>query len=155
MGCELNNTPTSKVEERLSKYQMVDKVVGINEKIEFLTNDDVLTEAQREKYYNIVKKQYKSLAYNIKDETIDGENAVITVQIEVMDYKKAIDEYSANNDYDKMHIEQYHNGRIEKLEVVKDKITYTMEFNVSKDKNGNWKLEELDSDMEQKILGVY
>ena len=155
MGCELNNTPTSKVEERLSKYQMTDKVINIDDKMQFLTDVNVLTEDQKEDYHEIVSKQYKSLSYNVKDETVDGESAVVEVQIEVMNYKKAIDEFDLEMSYDGMHSEQYHSDRIEKLMKVKDKVTYTIEFNVNKDNDGNWKLEELDSSIEQKILGIY
>lgn len=148
VGCDLNNTPTSKVEEKLSNYQMLDSSIDVNEKISFFANGDNLTDVQIEKYRKIIEKQYKTMSYNIKNETIDGDSAVVEVQIEVLDYTTVIERL--DND-----IEKYHNDRINKLNDVKDKITYTIEFSVTKNVDGDWKLDDLSSVYEQKILGIY
>lgn len=155
LGCELNNTPTSKVEERLSNYQMISNNININDKVQLLTDGDNLTESQIGEYKSIIEKQYKNLAYNVKDETLDGESAVVEVQIEVADFKSAIEELNREVDKNVVGVEQYNESKIEKLKEIKDKVTYTIEFSVSKDINGNWNLEELDSTEEQKLLGIY
>lgn len=155
VGCDLNNTPTSKVEELLSNYQMLSEDINVDEKILFLTNGDVLTEKQKIDYKGIVTKQYKSLSYNVKDETVDGDNAIVEVQIEVMNYKDAIDGYSMNVDKNTTYLEQYHKDRIEAIKGVRDKSTYTIEFLVVKDDDGKWKLDNLSSVDEQKLLGIY
>lgn len=155
LGCDLNNTPTSKVEEKLSNYQMIDQSINVNDKIQFLTDGDNLTESQIEEYRKIVEKQYKSIAYNVKDETVDGESAVVEVQIEVLDYKSALEELDGDVDRNLVSVEQYNEKKIEALKQAKDKVTYTIEFQVNKDIDGNWNLETLNSIGEQKILGIY
>ena len=41
------------------------------------------------------------------------------------------------------------------VEKAKDKVTYTIEFDVIKDKDGNWKLTSLDNETIKKIQGMY
>ena len=86
-GCNLGNTPTSKVEDLLMKYQKLDQdiITDINDVLE----EENLTEEQKERYKKLLENQYKNLSYKIKDEQIDGDNAIVTIELEVMDYKKA------------------------------------------------------------------
>ena len=42
--------------------------------------------------------------------------------------------------------EEYNNAKLEALENAKEKVTYTIEFNVTKDQDGNWKLTSLDNE---------
>ena len=79
VGCSLANSPTSKVEDLLTKYQTLDKDIktGIDEVI----NEETLTSEQKDRYRNLIEKQYKNLAYQIKDERIDGDTATIPVFI--------------------------------------------------------------------------
>lgn len=154
VGCSLANSPTSKVEDLLTKYQTLDKDIktGIDEVI----NEETLTSEQKERYRNLIEKQYKNLAYQIKDERIDGDTATITTEIEVLDYKKAINEavskYQDRNDYT---VEEYNNSKLDSLEKTKEKVKYTIDFEVVKDKNGNWKLSSLSNETIKKIQGMY
>ena len=152
VGCSLSNTPTSKVEELFSKYQKLDK--DIEGEIDDLLASETLTEDQKDRYRKVIENQYKKLTYEIKDEKIDGDNAVVTTQIEVLDYRKAISELNTEvgNDYD---ILEYNNKKLDKLEGVKDKVAYTLEINVVKDDDGNWKLSNLSSNDIKKIQGMY
>ena len=57
-------------------------------------------DTQSTSYKELMKKQYKDLTYTIKEELIDGNNATVTVEIEVYDYNKAINDaetYYKNN----------------------------------------------------------
>lgn len=154
VGCSLSNTPNSKVEELLSKYQMLDS--DIKEGINTVIEEESLTSEQKERYRKIIEKQYKNLTYEIKDEKIDGNIAVITTEIEVMDYKKIVNEtndsYLGRNDYT---VEEYNNTKLDALEAAKDKVTYTIDFEVIKDGNGNWKLSSLNNEIIKKIQGMY
>ena len=152
VGCSLSNTPTSKVEELFNKYQMLDE--DINSQITNLLEIETLTNEQKERYRKVIEDQYKNLVYEIKDEKIDGDNAVVTVQIEVLDYRKAISEFNTNedNNYDVL---EYNNQKLDKLEKVKEKVAYTLEINVFKDTEGNWKLSNLSNDDIKKIQGMY
>lgn len=154
VGCSLSNTPTSKVEELISKYQMLDS--DIEAGIDGVLAEETLTEEQKERYRKLIERQYKNLSYEIKDEEIDGTVAEITVEIEVLDYKKGVNDtnnaYQGRNDYT---IEEYNNAKLEALENTKDKVTYTIEFEVIKDEDGNWKLSSLNNETIKKIQGMY
>ena len=154
VGCSLSNTPNSKVEELLSKYQMLDS--DIKEGIDTVIDEESLTSEQKERYRKLIEKQYKNLTYEIKDEKIDGNTAVITTEIEVMDYKKIVNEtndsYLGRNDYT---VEEYNNTKLNNLEASKDKVTYTIDFEVIRDNNGNWKLSALNNEVIKKIQGMY
>ena len=154
VGCSLSNSPTSKVEDLLTKYQMLDK--DIKDGIEEVVNEETLTSNQKERYRKIIEKQYKNLTYQVKEEKIDGDTSTITTEIEVIDYKKAINEaiskYQGKKDYT---IEEYNNTKLDALEKAKEKVKYTIEFEVKKDNNGNWKLSSLSNETIKKIQGMY
>ena len=150
VGCSLSNSPTSKVEDLLIKYQMLDK--DIKDGIEEVVNEETLTSNQKERYRKIIEKQYKNLTYQVKEEKIDGDTSTITTEIEVIDYKKAINEavskYQGKTDYT---IEEYNNTKLDALEKAKEKVKYTIEFEVKKDNNDNWKLSSLSNETIKKI----
>ena len=148
IGCSLGNTPTSRVEDKLSKYQMLDKDISLS--YTNLTSDTEINQDIRNRYEELIKKQYRNLSYEVKEEEIDGENATVTVQIEVMDYKAVFDKYN-KNDYDK---EKYHELVLDALEDVKDKIAYTIDFSLTKNDNNNWQVNELTKEDREKLLGI-
>ena len=154
VGCSLSNTPTAQVEDLLSKYQMLDD--DIKDGIDDVVEGESLTIEQQNRYRKLIEKQYKNLSYEVKDEEIDGDIATITVEIEVMDYKKVVNEtndiYQGRGDYT---VEEYNNTKLDNLENAKDKVTYTIDFEVIKDEDGNWKLSSLDSETIKKIQGMY
>lgn len=154
VGCSLSNSPTSKVEDLLTKYQMLDK--DIKSGIEEVVNEETLTSNQKERYRKIIEKQYKNLTYQVKEEKIDGDTSTIITEIEVIDYKKAINEavskYQGKTDYT---IEEYNNTKLDALDKAKEKVKYTIEFEVKKDNNDNWKLSSLSNETIKKIQGMY
>jgi len=102
-GCDtLMNSPTNEVENFLSKYQKQDSSV-INQLDDVIDKDETLNDTQKKDYRNLMKKQYQNLTYKIKEETIDGDNATVEVEIEVYDYYKAMDnadKYLVSNNQD-------------------------------------------------------
>ncbi len=150
-GCELNNTPTSKVDELFNKYQMVDDDITLG--ITNVLDEQNYNETQRKRYRTLLENQYRNLSYEIKDEKVDGDEAIVTVEIEVLDYKKTI----SNLTYDSstLSLEEYNNKKLDLLEDVKDKVLYTLEINLNKDNDGNWKVEALSNADLKKIQGMY
>lgn len=57
IGCSLNNTPTSKVEELMAKYQSLDN--DIKDEIEDVLSDENLTLEQKNEYRDLLETQYK------------------------------------------------------------------------------------------------
>ena len=151
-GCSLNNRPTSKVEELLNKYQMLD--ADIKSEIDSITDKENLTETQKDRYKKIIESQYKNLSYEIKDEKIDGDIATITVQIKVTDYKKVIKEVDEEFKDKEYTLEEYNNAKLDKLEKAKDTVVYTLELNVNKT-GDEWKVDSLSNIDKKKLQGMY
>lgn len=162
-GCDkLMNTPTKRVENLLSKYQTQDNEV-LTQLDDTLREETLLNNDQKDRYRNLMIKQYKNLSYTVKNETIDGKSAVVEVEIEVYDYNKAIttsEDYLLNNasefqdDLGQVNNTQYNDYKITQMEGVKDKVTYTINFTLSK-VDDKWVIDDLTETERMKIHGLY
>ena len=151
VGCTMSNTPTSKVEELFTKYQKLD--TDIDSGISSILDEQNISEAQKERYRKVLENQYKNLTYQIKDEEIDGNKATVIVSIEVLDLKRAINDLVFDSSiYTK---ETYDEEKLNRLEKAKDKVQYTLELTVTKDDDGEWKLDALTNEDIKKIQGMY
>lgn len=183
VGCSTTmNTPTSKVEEFLSKYQNMDNDVA-TQLDQVLSDDDTMNDEQKEKYRAVLEKQYQNLSYKIENEDINGDEATVDVEIEVLDYATTIREAK---EYYKEHKEEieaerkkkqsdndnviedaasdaleaieksaaYIDYKLKELQSVSDTTTYNITFYLTK-KDGDWKMQDI-SDLDlQKIHGLY
>ena len=102
---------------------------------------------------SIFPKQYKNLSYEVKEELVDGDNATVMVEIEVIDYKRAVNDLLFDNAVQTK--EQYDDEKLNRLENAKDKVTYTLEIGLTKDQDGMWKLNALSNEDIKKIQGMY
>ena len=161
VGCnDLSNTPTKKTEEFLKKYQTLDESV-IND-LENVVNESDLNDEQKAIYIDIMKKQYQNLSYEVKDETLNGDEAITAVEISVIDFKKVLDEandYLKNNEeefYDngEYSIVKFNDYKLSKLKEAKDKVRYTIEIKLTKI-NDKWTVDNLSNETYDKINGVY
>lgn len=151
VACTMANTPTSKVEELFTKYQTLD--TDIDTGISSVLDEQNLSESQKERYRKILENQYRNLTYQIKEEIIDGNTATITVEIEVLDLKKTINDLTFDSSiYTK---ETYDEEKLNRLEKAKDKVKYTLELTVTKNDNDEWKLNALTNENIKKIQGMY
>ena len=164
VGCtNTMNTPTKKVEELLGKYQKMDSTVLAQ--LDSVISEDVnMSDEQKKEYRSLMEKQYQNLSYKIKDETIDGDKATVEAEIEVYDYKTSMDTsdryLSEHNDEflkeDKtVDNDKFMTYKLEALDKVKDKVTYTINFSLTKDKDGKWKLDEISDTDRLKLHGLY
>lgn len=162
-GCgQISNTPTKQVEGFLNKYQTLDQNV-LDDLENVISEEDMFDQTNKEKYRDVIKKQYKDLTYYIKEERVDGDKAIVTVEIIVYDFVSTISE--AEN-YKNNHSDEFkdENGKfsqtkyvdyvIQQLSKTKDKVKYTLDLSLTKTED-KWKLDALDSDTEEKILGIY
>ena len=169
-GCaNTMNTPTKKVEELLGKYQKMDTAV-LTQLDNVIAEDTTMTDEQKKEYRSLMEKQYQNLSYKIKGEEITGDDATVEVEIEVLDYATSINEskkyYSEHRDEfkdeeidktDTMVDEdsKYIDYKIKMLKNVTDRKKYDITFNLRKDKDDNWKLEDISDTDRQKIHGLY
>lgn len=163
VGCSnISNTPTRQVENFFNKYQTLDSEV-LDDLDRVINKNQNFDNTNKDQYRDVVKKQYKNMTYKIKEETIDGDKAVVTAEITVLDFGKIIRE---SEDYKNNHIDEFQdqNGNydeskyinyvIPRLKEAKEKIKYTLDINLTKI-NKKWKIDGIDSDTEDKILGTY
>lgn len=176
VGCtNTMNTPTKKVEELLGKYQKMDSTVLAQ--LDSVISEDVnMSDEQKKEYRSLMEKQYQNLSYKVKNEEIKGNNATVDVEIEVFDYATSIVEarkyYSEHKDEFKDEekdddtvgekVEEaidksskYIDYKIKQLKNVTDKKKYDITFNLSKDEDGIWKLDDISDIDRQKIHGLY
>lgn len=149
VGCSLGNTPTSRTEDLLSRYQMLDNSINIS--YADLTTDTNLSQDIINNYEKAIEKQYRNLSYEVKEEVIDGDNAVVTIEIEVMNYKDAINKYN-KDDYE---VAEYHMLVTDALDSVKDTVTYTLDITLTKDNSDTWNINPLSTENKSKLLGIY
>ena len=163
-GCEsMKVSPTKRVEELLTKYKSKDASV-INQLENVIADAGTMTDEQKSAYRELMEKQYENLNYKIKDEKIDGNNAIITTEIEVYDYGKAISDsetYLSNNQSEFQDLEtglmntsKYMDYKINKMKNINDKVTYTINFNLNKNDN-EWLIEDLNDIDRLKLHGLY
>lgn len=158
-GCG-TNTPKEKVKEFLSRYTSISEDVETN--IETSVAKEGLSTTNQNKYKEVLKRQYTNLKYEIKDETTDGDAAVVRVHITVYDlYKSAIQslDYLNNNNElfyndDVFNQESYDSYRIDQMLNTKEIIEYDIDFYLTKE-NGTWIVQNPDNTTQEKIHGLY
>ena len=159
-GCSLKMTPSDKVEALLNKY--VSNDTEIMKELDSYIKEQELTDTQKEKYKDIVKNEYSTMKYDIKDEKIDDETALVTVDITVKDLYKASEEASlylqenpqefyTDGEYDK---EKFVDYKLKAMEKTKDTVDYTIDFTLTKIKN-KWVIDDLNNETLEKIHGIY
>lgn len=161
-GCMMQNTPSDATKEFLSKYKNNDSEV-VEELNEYLSTQD-LDESELEDYREIYLRQYSNLSYKIKSEVINGDKSVVSVEITVFDYYKSNkdvgDYFTANqadfvNDDGDVDFTKYFAYKIQMLLETTDKVTYTIDINLTKNSNGNWEVQELTNEELSKLHGTY
>lgn len=164
-GCDmskLNNTPTKQTELFLSKYQKLDTAV-LSDLDSVVAEEEKFNAEQRERYRDIMKKHYQDLVYSIKEETIDGDDATVTVEIEVKDNTKALAEADVyleehpeefNDDNGEYSEKKFMDYRLDQLKNNKETVKYTLELTLIK-KDGKWQMNQLSENQGDKINGVY
>lgn len=166
-GCAMGNTPTSKVEAFLDSYTSGNDTV-LKQLKEMVDADAMMDDSQRTTYSDIMKKQYKDLTYDIKNEVIDGDNATVTAEIEVYDYYRSnqdsqayfesnrdqFKENSTDNNSDNISNSKFIDYRLSQLQNVTDRIKYTIDFTLKKS-DDKWVLDDIDDATRQKIHGLF
>ena len=158
-GCG-TNTPTAKTEEYLSRYTSLADEVTVD--IDTAVNSSGLSTTNQKEYRKVLERQYKNIKYEVKDETINGEEAIVTVKVTVYDLYKSDKnslEYLGNNQNEfyvdnVLNQDLYDEYRIKNMLSMNDTIDYEINFYLTK-KNGTWVLENPDNTTLEKLHGLY
>lgn len=162
VGCgPLSNTPKKQVETLFSKYQMLDNQVVNDIDYTIFFNTD-MSKTEKDKYTELLKRQYRDLTYTIKDETVNGDNATVEVEIEVYDYKD-ISNYRAintltnetlTNEDDTDDADGVLTVLIDRLMNADNRVKYTLNISLTK-VNDTWIIDNLTTEQLSKINGIY
>lgn len=159
-GC-MKKTAKGAVQDYLNQYKNLSS--NVISSMDDVVNDENLTDSQKEKYRDILKRQYQYLKYEIVNEKYDGDNATVDVKITVYDLYKVQkdannyltnsgDEFKENGVYSN---DLFMNYKLDKMKKVTDTVEYNITFNVTKDDKGNYKVNDLSNSDLEKIHGVY
>ncbi len=163
-GCSCaidDNKPEEAVDTFFEMYRNKDDNI-ITQLKETIENED-LTDDKKEEYQELMEKQYDQFAYVIKDTKQEDNEATVTVELTVLNYRSAIlqaEEELKNNpekfndDEGNFSNEKYMDYKIEKMSEVTDTTTHTIDLSLTKE-NGMWKVNQLSSDDISKLHGLY
>ena len=160
-GCELSNNPSSKVSAYLDNYNVLsDEVL---ENIEVKSSNEGLNNENRNLYKNVLKREYETLKYDIKDVSINGNQAKVITKINVIDLYKSEEEtleylasYSSEFEDESglFNNDKFNNYRLKRMLDSNERVDYEVVFNLNK-KNGEWILVEPGREDLEKIHGLY
>lgn len=160
-ACGINSTAKKSVENYLNSYiNLSDEVLKDLDKV---TEEQTLTDSQKQVYKQAIKRQYQDLKYEIINETYNGDEAQVSVKIEVYDLyltQKNASEYlkknisKFNNEKGIYDNNNYIDYKINLMKNAKERVTYNIEFNLIK--NGEtWIISEIPKTDLEKIHGIY
>lgn len=135
-------TPKQKVSEFLDKYKNQNN--DIISQLEETINNDITDEDHRSRYKTLMTNQYKNLEYEIKDEIIEDDNAVVEVEITVYDYSSAI---KNSNTYLNEHTDEFKKDSKETINEMEEDVKNAAE-------NVKDKVEDAANDVKDKIDDV-
>lgn len=160
-GCGMEKSARDVAIEYLELYRNKDKIV-MDELDDFVENEN-LTDNQKDKYKEVLEREYGTLMYKVVDEQYEGNVAFITMEITVIDLYKAQEEsakYFNDNptefndedgEYDR---DLYTDYKLDMMSKETDTITYTIDIKVEKD-GDDWKVVQLSNESLEKIHGIY
>ena len=160
-GCGMNKTASGAVTDYLELYTTLDSSVTdqLNEQLE----KEEMTDEQKETYKEVMKKQYSSLNYEVINETINGNEAYVTVRVNVIDLYNSQQEAAKyfnehkeefNDEQGVYSKEKYMTYKLDRMKNETKTITHTIEFKAIK--NGDiWEVTQLSTEDLEKIHRIY
>lgn len=103
-GCKSSmNSPTNAVEKYLNKYQNLDGEVT-TQLDNVISSDVSMSDEQKKDYKDLMLNQYRNLSYKVLNENVNGDEAEVEVELEVLDYASNIGE---SRIYYKNHLDEF------------------------------------------------
>ena len=160
IGCTTSNSPTKRTEEFLTRYQSLsDEVLS---DLDLSAETENLGSTNTKTYKDVITRQYQNLKYEITDENVNGDEAVVTAKVTVYDlYKTMKDSESYRTTNPTEFQENGMNSQNKFLEYeldqmlkTNDTIDYTIDFYLEK-VDDTWQMKELSNTTKEKIHGTY
>lgn len=163
-GCSCsNNTAKGAVEAFLDEYRNLSASV-VGDMDDVVDSEENLNDEQKDKYRDILRKQYTDLTYEIISEDYNDDVAIVETKITVYnlgksqsDASKYLNEhseefYDENNNYD---LSKFLDYKLDLMQKNTDTISYTINFNVEKNEDGVWQVSDISQSDLEKIHGIY
>ena len=163
--------PKQVVIDYLDKYKK--EHTTVIEQLKDTIENTFSTEEDKKRYTTLLLNQYKKMEYTIKDEVVEDNNAVVDVEVKVLNYGSSIkdseryldehkndflkdseDETTKDNTKEEIDEDKYNNYKLTQMEKVEDTVKYTIEFNLTKT-DGKWEIDPLSDTDLQKLHGLY
>lgn len=137
----------------MNKYKNASSEV-MNE-VKYPFNDE-LSDAQLTTYKDLIRSQYKSMTYEIVNETVGEVDAIIKVDFDVFDYASSYDKANSYLSlYGKdMSLEKQINYKLKEMSKTKEKVTYSIEFKYYK-LDGVWYMTDFNKADLSKLSGTF
>ena len=128
-----------------------------------MDNEITFSESQKEEYKDIMKKHYQNITYEIKEDETNGDEAEVTVEIEVTDFNRVLDEARQylvehpeefNDDFGNYSLNKYNDYKLKKLKEAKETVKYNIEIELTKI-NDTWQVNTPDDKTLDKINGIF
>ena len=153
IGCDNTmNTPVNRVNLLFRQYQTLNKEV-LNDLDMSIKKDKDLTKYEKEEYKKLFIKQYQNLSYKIKKEDIRNNLAFVDIEIEVLDYKSALNKAMQKYMEKDKRCKNITKCKIVELKKVNDKKKYDLLLTIEK-KDGLWNIVEWTNEDIKKIHGI-
>ena len=160
VGCSMLNSPTKEVEKFLTKYQTLSNDVLTD--LELSVESENLSSTNKVTYMDVMKRNYQDLKYEVTNENINGDEAIVTVKVTVYDLYKAMKEsndylvdnsteFETNGVYDQNKFREYELNEMLKTKYVVD---YTIDFLLEK-VDDEWSVVEPSNTVKEKLHGTY
>lgn len=148
-----SKSPTDLTLEFMNKYKNATSEVMDNIKYPY---GDTLDKTQMNTYKDLIRSQYRSMTYQIDDETVGEVDAIIKVDFEVFDYASSYDKATSYLSLygSDMTLEKQVNYKLKEMGNTKEKVTYSIEFKFYK-LDGIWYMSDLTSADLSKLAGTF
>ena len=163
-GCSCSkSTAQGAVEAFLDEYRNLSASV-IGDMDDVVDSEENLNDEQKDKYRDILRKQYTDLTYEVISEDYNEDTALVETKITVYDLGKAQENaskylnehseefYDESNNYD---LSKFLDYKLDLMQKNTDTITYTINFNVEKNEDGIWQVSDVSQSDLEKIHGIY
>ena len=162
VGCS-KSTARGAVEAFLDEYRNLSASI-IGDMDDVVDSEENLNDEQKDKYRDILRKQYTDLTYEVISEDYNDDTALVETKITVYDLGKAQENaskylnehseefYDESNNYD---LSKFLDYKLDLMQKNTDTITYTINFNVEKNEDGIWQVSDVSQSDLEKIHGIY
>lgn len=149
-------SPKNEIQKLFSNYNSLSSDVLIQ--LDSVMESENLSDENKSKYKEVLKRQYEDLKYRINDEIISEERAIVSVEVEVYDLYTVLKNAEENKmDFfkdEEYNEEKFWEYKLDKMLKADERVKYNIDLSLTK-VDDEWKLDNLLEIDRQKIHGLY